>query len=72
MATKSPAIFYGAIVAAIIAILVAVYYALPGYSHILVTHDPMARHITHTAAFGALALICIVAALVTRPKSAIK
>jgi hypothetical protein len=69
---KNPAVFYGAIVVAVLAILGAIYYALPGYSHILVTHDPLARHVTHTAAFVALAVICIVAALVTRPKAAAK
>ncbi len=70
--TKNPTVFYGAIIVAILAILGAIYYALPGYSHILVTHDPLARHVTHTIAFAALAIICIVAALVTRPKPAVK
>jgi hypothetical protein len=69
---KSPALFFGAIVVAVLAILGAIYYALPGYSHILVTHDPMARHVTHTIAFAALAVICVIAALVTRPKPAVK
>jgi len=69
---KNPTIFYGAIVAAIVSIVLCIYYAVPGYNHILVTHDPMASHATHVVAFAAITAICIVAALVTRPKSAIK
>lgn len=61
--------FIGAIIIAIIAILACVYYIMPGFDHILVTHDAAKAHPTHAVAFGALAVICIVAALVTRPKS---
>ncbi|MBV9227729.1 MAG: hypothetical protein JOZ18_00345 [Chloroflexi bacterium] len=67
--TKNPALFYGAIVVAILSIALSVYYIMPGYPHILVTHDPTLGHPTHAFAFGGLAVICIIAALVTRPKS---
>lgn len=66
---KNPLVFYGAIVVAIIALALAIYYVIPGYDHLLVTHDSASMHPTHAAAFGGIAVICIIAALVTRPKS---
>lgn len=69
---KNPAIFYGAIIAAVVSIILCIYYAIPGYNHLLVTQNPMGFHTTHVIAFAALTVICIVAALVTRPKSATK
>lgn len=69
---KNPVIFYGGIVVAVIALALSVYYILPGYSHVLVTHDPTARHVTHAVGFAAIAIVAIIAALVTRPKSSAK
>ncbi|HEX4205380.1 MAG TPA: hypothetical protein VHZ51_14545 [Ktedonobacteraceae bacterium] len=63
------ALFVGSIIVAILAIAASIYYFTPGHYHLLVTHDYMSRHVTHTVAFAALAVICIIAALVTRPKS---
>ncbi|GCE18232.1 hypothetical protein [Dictyobacter kobayashii] len=63
-------LFWGAIVAAIICIGVSIYYIVPGYNHILVTHDATHSHPTHAFAFFALAVICVIVALVTRPRSA--
>jgi len=69
---KNPAIFYGAIVVAVIALALSIYYMIPGYSHILVTHDSTAMHLTHAIGFAAITVVCIIAALVNRPKPASK
>ena len=70
MATpKNPALFFGGIGVAIIAIALSVYYIIPGYSHILVTHDATLSHPTHAILFGAVALISILAAVINRPRS---
>lgn len=63
-------LFIGAIIIAVLAILASIYYIMPGYYHILVTHDYTSGHPTHAVAFGALAIVCILAAVITRPKSA--
>lgn len=70
--SKNPTLFYGALLLASFTLMACVYYVIPGFSHILVTHDPLAMHPTHAAAFAALTVICIVAALVNRPKSALR
>ena len=63
-------IFIGAIIIAILAIIACIYYAMPGYYHILVTHDYTSGHPTHAVLFGAIAIVCVIAALVMRPKPA--
>jgi len=63
------ALFGGAIVGAVVCLAISIYYIIPGYNHILVTHDPTQYHLTHAGAFFALAVICVIFALVTRPKS---
>ena len=63
-------IFVAAIIAAVLCLAISVYYIMPGYYHLLVTHDYTQGHPTHAFAFFALAVICVVVALVTRPKSA--
>ncbi len=63
-------LFYGAIVVAVVALALAVYYLIPGIYHPLTTTPPLASHPTHAVAFFILAAIAVVAALVTRPKSA--
>jgi hypothetical protein len=68
MSQNRTAIFFGAIVVAIIAILLAVYYAIPMNSHFLASSP--GPHYKHAAVFGAIAAVCIIGALVTRPKSA--
>lgn len=64
-------LFLGAIAAAVVCVLVAVYYAIPGYHHVLTfgTHPANEMQPTHVALFAVLAVICVVAALVTRPKA---
>ena len=59
-------LFYGAIVAAVLALAVAVYYLIPGIYHPLTTTPPLASHPTHAVAFFLLAVICILVALVSR------
>jgi hypothetical protein len=61
-------IFMAAIVVAIVAILLAVYYAIPMDSHILASGA--GAHYKHAAAFFAIAIICAIGAAVTRPKRA--
>ncbi len=65
------ALFFGAIVAAVICVILAVYYAIPHIHHVLTfggtpADQPQMKHI---ALFAILAIVCIIAALVTRPKS---
>ena len=68
---KNPAIFYGAIVFAIIGVILAVFYAIPGVSHPLVfSGSPMSAHYKHAALFAVLAIIGIIGAVVSRPKAA--
>ena len=64
---RSSSLFYAAIAVAVIAALIAVYYAIPLDTHILAASP--GPHYKHAGAFAALAVIAIIAALVTRPKS---
>lgn len=66
---KKQSLFWGAIVGGVICPAVSIYYLLPGYDHVLVTHDATSSHPTHAFAFFALAGICGIVALVTRPQS---
>jgi hypothetical protein len=68
---KNPAVFFGAIAVAVIAILVAVYYLIPSIPHVLAT-PALGPHYKHATIFGVLAIIGIIGALVTRPKPATK
>ena len=63
-------LFYGAIVAAVVALAVAIYYLIPGIYHPLTSTPPLASHPTHAVAFFLLAVICILVALVSRRRSA--
>lgn len=67
---KNPALFFGGIVAAILAIGASIYYIMPGYYHLLVTHDPTSSHPTHALLFGFVAVISILAAVINRPRTA--
>jgi hypothetical protein len=70
--SNNRAVFYVALVVAIIGLVLCVFYIVPGVTHPLVSGDPTAAHYKHAAAFGALAVIAIIGALVTRPKSALR
>ncbi|HET9922222.1 MAG TPA: hypothetical protein VFQ30_20495 [Ktedonobacteraceae bacterium] len=67
---KNPAIFFGAIIIAIISLAIGIYYAIPGVHHILVSgsHPAMETQPTHVVLFVGIAVLCVIAALVTRPK----
>ena len=65
--------FYVAIVVALIALVLCVFYLIPGVYHPLTfSGKPTDAHRTHAIAFGALTALAIVGALVTRPKSTIR
>ena len=71
---KNPAVFYGAIIVAVISLALGVYYAVPGVYHVATSgaHPAMDPQPTHIVLFVVLAIICVVAALVTRPKSRVR
>ncbi|GHO78648.1 hypothetical protein KSD_64190 [Ktedonobacter sp. SOSP1-85] len=64
-------LFIGGIIVAIVALLCSIYYIIPGYNHILVTHDSTASHPTHFVAFLGLAIVGALVALVSRPKKGV-
>ena len=68
---KNPALFYGAIVIAVISLALGVYYAVPGVYHVLTSgaHPPMDSQPSHVLLFVGIAVVCVLAALVTRPRS---
>ena len=72
MNSNKTTLFYGAIVVAIVAIAIAIYYAVPGINHILVSGNPTAFHVKHVVAFSILAIIGILGALVNRPRAVAK
>jgi hypothetical protein len=65
---NNSSIFIGAIVVAIICIALAVFYAIPG-NHPLTSANATASHWKHVALFAVLAVLCVIGALVTRPKA---
>ena len=71
---RSPALFYSAIVIAIIGIALGVYYLMGGIWHpILPAAHPKAVYSVHRFYAGAafvVAVICIIGAVVARPRKA--
>jgi hypothetical protein len=63
---RNPALFFGAILVAIIGIALGVFFLIPGVNHIITTSG---QHIKHAILFFGLAVIGILTALVTRPKA---
>jgi len=63
-------IFSLSVVVAILAIILAIYYAIPGVYHVLVsgTHPPMQPQPTHIVLFVVIAVLGILVALINRPK----
>ncbi|GAC1349951.1 MAG: hypothetical protein NVSMB27_27890 [Ktedonobacteraceae bacterium] len=64
-------LFIGAIIVAVISLAIGVYYAIPGYHHVATfgTHPANETQPSHVILFVAIAVVCIVAALITRPRS---
>jgi hypothetical protein len=48
--------------------LLTVFYAIPGIYHPLASAPATASHPKHVVLFAALTVLCIIGALVTRPK----
>jgi hypothetical protein len=70
---KNPVLFYGAIVAAVVALALGVYYLVPGIYHPFTFSGlPTNSHYTHGIAFLALCVLLALVALVNRPKSAVR
>ena len=62
-------LFGGAIVVAVICLAVSIYYIIPGYDHLFISGSVSSQsHPKHALAFFALTAICVIFALVTRPK----
>ena len=63
-------LFYGAIVIAIIALVLAIYYIVPGVYHpFTFSGTPSDSHKTHAIVFFILFILLVIVALVNRPKS---
>ena len=69
---KNPLLFFGGIGVAIIAIALGIYYAIPGIYHPFTFSPAMEGHPTHAAAFFILAVLCVIVALVNRPRSTVR
>jgi hypothetical protein len=71
---KNPALFYGAIAVAVVALILCVYYALPGVNHVFISgsHKATDPQPAHIVLFLALTVLGIAVALVTRPKSSVR
>ena len=71
---KNPALFYGAIVVAVISLALGIYYAVPGVYHVLTSgsHPAMEPQPSHVVLFIGITVVCILAALVTRPRSTVR
>nr|BBH94475.1 hypothetical protein KTA_26740 [Thermogemmatispora argillosa] len=67
--SSNPTVFVLAIIVAIVALIVGVYYLIPGIPHVLAS-PPTAVHVKHAVLFFAIAVICVIGALVTRPRAA--
>ena len=62
-------LFGVALIVAVCSLLLAIYYALPGVSHVLVSgsHPPQDPQPAHIALFSVLAVLGLILALVNRP-----
>ena len=69
---KNPALFVGAIVVAVIALGLGVFYLIPNVYHPLTSGKvpAMDPQPTHAIVFFVLAVLLVIVALVTRPKAA--
>jgi hypothetical protein len=62
-------IFVGALIIALLSLALAIYYALPGVNHVLVSgaQPPRDPQPTHVALFAVLTVLGLIVALVNRP-----
>lgn len=51
----------GGVIAAI-CVLIAVYYLIPGINHVLVSENPLQRHVKHAVVFLAVAIVALIGA----------
>jgi hypothetical protein len=68
---KSPILFYGAIVVAVVALLLCIYCAIPNINHVVIPAyaEPTKVHYKYIELFGGLAILGAIGALLTRPKA---
>jgi hypothetical protein len=66
---KNPGLFFGGIVVAIIGLALGVFFLVPNVPHIIADSN---MHLKHAIAFFCLAVVGIIAALVSRPKSTVR
>ncbi len=59
-------IFFGAIVLAVLFLICAVYYIIPGIYHPFTSSPPYETHRTHAILFFVLAVVSVLVALVNR------
>jgi hypothetical protein len=64
---NNPALFYGAILVAIVGLALGVFFLVPNINHVIADSS---MHWKHAFAFFGLGVLGIIAALVTRPKAA--
>ena len=71
---KNPAIFFGAIAVAVISLALGIYYSIPGIHHVATfgSHPADQMQPGHMLLFYGLVAICVIAALVTRPKTSVR
>lgn len=64
--------FVGAIIVALLALVLAISYAIPGVYHVLVSgsHPPLTPQSTHIVLFVVITALAGIVALVNRPRSA--
>jgi hypothetical protein len=64
-------LFVGALIVVLLSLALAIYYALPGVYHVLVSgsHPPLDPQPTHIVLFAVLAVLGAIVALVTRPNA---
>jgi len=62
-------LFVGALIIALLSLILAIYYAIPGVYHVLVSgsHPPLEPQPTHVVLFVVLTILGIIVALVNRP-----
>ncbi len=64
-------LFSGAIIIALICLVLAIYYAIPGVYHVLVSgsHPPLSPQPAHIILFLAVAVLGVLVAVVNRPRT---